>query len=352
MPGILAEIHDIYGDKSFYEILNIQKKATKNEIRKAYYQLSLKVHPDRAPADQLDQATKQFQSLGKIYEILSDDGRRALYDEEGTVDDEYSVASDDRNWNEYWRLLFPRVKLDDIESFTKKYKGSKEELDTLKQAYVDCEGKMDDIIDNVLCATVDDEPRFRTILEDLIAKGKLSAFDAFTNERTSKREARKKKAAAEEKEAEKAKKKIMKNGDGKKDLSALILANQKTRGQQSDAFFSYMEQKYGGADADEGGDDSEAEDEEEEIEEDEESDSSEQSPPTKKGSKSRKRSSSKSSTGKSPSPAKKAKLTANAKKPAAKKQVAVTSSKAAASKAKASKTSAAGKSPKKSKKSK
>jgi len=52
-------------------------------VRKAYYKLSLKVHPDRVAADELELATRKFQALGKIYEILSDDDRRAVYDEDG-----------------------------------------------------------------------------------------------------------------------------------------------------------------------------------------------------------------------------------------------------------------------------
>jgi len=43
----------------------------------------LKVHPDRVPGDELEQATKKFQALGKIYEVLSDKDKRAVYDEEG-----------------------------------------------------------------------------------------------------------------------------------------------------------------------------------------------------------------------------------------------------------------------------
>jgi len=35
------------------------------------------------PADEVEQATKKFQALGKIYEVLSDDEKRAVYDEDG-----------------------------------------------------------------------------------------------------------------------------------------------------------------------------------------------------------------------------------------------------------------------------
>jgi len=52
---------------------------------------------------------------------------------------------------------------------------------------------VDKIIDSVLCATIDDEPRFRQVLEKLIADGSIETFPAFTNERKSKAIARKRK---------------------------------------------------------------------------------------------------------------------------------------------------------------
>ena len=54
-------------------------------VRKAYYQLSLKVHPDRVPKNELTEATKKFQALSKIYDILSDTVKRSLYDETGKL---------------------------------------------------------------------------------------------------------------------------------------------------------------------------------------------------------------------------------------------------------------------------
>jgi len=52
---------------------------------------------------------------------------------------------------------------------------------------------MDKIIDTVLCASIDDETRFRQILEKLIDDGSIEAYSAFTNERKSKATARKRK---------------------------------------------------------------------------------------------------------------------------------------------------------------
>ena len=50
---------------------------------------------------------------------------------------------------EYWRLLFKKVTTEDILSFEKTYKGSQEELDSLKSTYVDSEGSMDTILETV-----------------------------------------------------------------------------------------------------------------------------------------------------------------------------------------------------------
>ena len=50
-----------------------------------------------------------FQALGKVYEVLKDEDQRAIYDEQGIVDEESDGLNQDRNWEEYWRLLFPKV---------------------------------------------------------------------------------------------------------------------------------------------------------------------------------------------------------------------------------------------------
>jgi DnaJ-class molecular chaperone len=52
-------------------------------VKKAYYKQSLKVHPDRVPEDEKEVATEKFQTLGKIYSILSDQEKKKIYDETG-----------------------------------------------------------------------------------------------------------------------------------------------------------------------------------------------------------------------------------------------------------------------------
>lgn len=68
----------IQANRDFYKILNVQKGATKNEIKKAYRNLAKKMHPDKNKDD--PQASDKFSDLSAAYEILSDDEKRKLYD--------------------------------------------------------------------------------------------------------------------------------------------------------------------------------------------------------------------------------------------------------------------------------
>lgn len=47
--------------------------------------------------------------LGKVYAVLADKDQRAVFDEQGIVDEESESLDQDRNWEEHWRRLFPKV---------------------------------------------------------------------------------------------------------------------------------------------------------------------------------------------------------------------------------------------------
>ncbi|SMR46023.1 unnamed protein product [Zymoseptoria tritici ST99CH_1A5] len=66
-----------------YEVLNIQRGATKAEIKKAYHKAALSSHPDKVAPEEREQADIAFKSISQAYEILSDDDTRHLYDQHG-----------------------------------------------------------------------------------------------------------------------------------------------------------------------------------------------------------------------------------------------------------------------------
>ncbi len=57
--GLLEQCEELFKTSSLYEVLGVCKGASDSEIRRGYYKVSLQVHPDRAPGDQL--ATTKFQ---------------------------------------------------------------------------------------------------------------------------------------------------------------------------------------------------------------------------------------------------------------------------------------------------
>lgn len=72
-----------------YELLNIERTATPSEIKKAYYVLALKLHPDKNVGD--DEARAKFQKIKEAYEILSKPEKRKRYDETGTYGDDFET---------------------------------------------------------------------------------------------------------------------------------------------------------------------------------------------------------------------------------------------------------------------
>ncbi len=67
--------------RDYYEVLGVEKGASAEEIKKAYRKAAMKYHPDRNPGDK--QAEEKFKELGEAYEVLSDDDKRARYDQYG-----------------------------------------------------------------------------------------------------------------------------------------------------------------------------------------------------------------------------------------------------------------------------
>ncbi len=65
----------------YYKILGVDKKATEDDIKKAYRKLARKLHPDLNPNDK--DAHKKFQQVNEANEVLSDAEKRKKYDQYG-----------------------------------------------------------------------------------------------------------------------------------------------------------------------------------------------------------------------------------------------------------------------------
>jgi molecular chaperone DnaJ len=67
--------------RDLYEILGVKRDASKDEIKKAYYKLAKKHHPDTNKDD--PNAAQKFTDVQNAYEVLSDDAKRSTYDNFG-----------------------------------------------------------------------------------------------------------------------------------------------------------------------------------------------------------------------------------------------------------------------------
>jgi molecular chaperone DnaJ len=66
--------------RDYYEVLGVDRTATRDQIKQAYRQLALKHHPDRNKAPD---ATEKFREIAEAYAVLSDDAKRREYDSYG-----------------------------------------------------------------------------------------------------------------------------------------------------------------------------------------------------------------------------------------------------------------------------
>ncbi len=65
---------------NYYELLGVDKKASKDDIKKAFHKLAHKYHPDKKEGD-----ADKFKQVSEAYSVLSDDKKRAEYDSYGRV---------------------------------------------------------------------------------------------------------------------------------------------------------------------------------------------------------------------------------------------------------------------------
>ncbi|KAJ4295138.1 hypothetical protein N0V90_007148 [Kalmusia sp. IMI 367209] len=239
-----------------YAVLGLEKEATADDVKKAYRKMALKHHPDKAHENEKEAANKAFQEIAFAYAVLSDDRRRKRYDLTGSTAE--TLEDDDEfDWLNFYREQFQDVvNQENIEKISNQYKGSAEERRDLLNAYTNFDGRLSAIYDNVMLSDIlEDDDRFRQILDEEIAKGTIESYEAY--ERDNNDAARQKAKDAERKrrddwDKKEAKKEAAgkasgrpkskkKESGGMGDLAALIAQRQKSR---QGNFFDHLEAKY------------------------------------------------------------------------------------------------------------
>jgi DnaJ family protein C protein 9 len=226
-----------------YEVLELERAASPDEIKSAYRKTALKTHPDKAPADKKDEAKERFQQVAFAYAVLSDPARRKRYDETGSTS-EAVVDSDGFSWTDFYNEQYrDAVSEEAIKKFAAEYKGSDEERGDVLAAYVEAEGDMDGVYEHVMLSDVlEDDARFRGIIDAAVKANEVPRFDAYVKETKKARQSRAKAARKEAQEADELAKELgvydkLRGGGGKKKsqkdseagLAALIQRNQAGR---------------------------------------------------------------------------------------------------------------------------
>lgn len=67
--------------RDYYEVLGVERNATDQDIKRAYRRLAKKYHPDVNPGDK--EAEAKFKEASEAYAVLSDEEKRAKYDQFG-----------------------------------------------------------------------------------------------------------------------------------------------------------------------------------------------------------------------------------------------------------------------------
>lgn len=90
----------------YYKILECNRKATLEEIKKNYKRLALKYHPDK---NSDSNATEMFNQISNAYQILSNGELREKYDLLGRIPKEYSLKSPDEVFSDFLSKLDPKL---------------------------------------------------------------------------------------------------------------------------------------------------------------------------------------------------------------------------------------------------
>ena len=120
--------------KNYYEILEVDQKASKEVIEKAYKVLAKKYHPDLQEEKNKKRAEEKIKNLNEAYEILSDENKKAKYDEKLKQMKEEEERKKVEQHNEYINNI-KGVYSNQYNNYKKEQELSKEANNILKKEY-------------------------------------------------------------------------------------------------------------------------------------------------------------------------------------------------------------------------
>jgi len=93
--------------EDLYQILEVPRDASQADIKKAYRRLAMKYHPDNNKGN--EEAENTFKKINAAYEVLSDQDKRARYDQFGTAEGAYGGGFSGANFGDLFGDLFSQV---------------------------------------------------------------------------------------------------------------------------------------------------------------------------------------------------------------------------------------------------
>ena len=201
--------HDVpakFRDVDFYEILGVAKDADTGVIKKAYYKMALKVHPDKNPDNEVcvaretcasaamtdtralsgastrvQHARAEFQYLSVIRDTLLDEKRRRVYDATGeVVDGDDAVATADDRVEREKELLSLLAELSRARDEARKSAAlTQQEQEDVKHYYAEFAGDFGKMMMYVPYVEDDDAGRIAAWIRSEIAAGRMEETAAF-----------------------------------------------------------------------------------------------------------------------------------------------------------------------------
>ncbi|KAI8800607.1 X-domain of DnaJ-containing-domain-containing protein [Cladochytrium replicatum] len=155
-------------ETEYYDLLGVSPTATAAEIKKAYYMMAMKSHPDKNPDD--PHAEERFKAVSEAYQVLSDPQRRAYYNQVGK-----SKAGSDSVFvdpEEFFKQQFGGDKFVDIIGEISIAKDFKEAMSQLSNPAAAEPGKKDEFVSSTsLEERIDTRnKRVTKLVDSLVAK--------------------------------------------------------------------------------------------------------------------------------------------------------------------------------------